>query len=122
MATPHVAGAVSFLRTYAPQASSTEIINALYNGADTLAPNSGSQEIKGNRKLNLYSSLKLLDNTPPTASEPVIDTGTYCATQLITYLFTGTDDIELHNEAYSFDGGATRQTGNVLYTGNVLFT
>jgi hypothetical protein len=64
MATPMVVGAFSLLRNYRPDLSATEIKNAMYNGASVLPSLAG--KIAGNRRLNLYSSLKLLDNVPPT--------------------------------------------------------
>jgi subtilisin family serine protease len=69
MATPHIAGAVSLLWTYRPDLSATEIKQALFSGADTLTKNTESRHINGDKKLNLYSSLKLLDNVAPTISE-----------------------------------------------------
>jgi subtilisin family serine protease len=123
MATPHVVGAVSLLWTYRPDLTALEIKQALYNGADTLIANTSNRHINGDKKLNLYQSLKLLDNTPPTLSEaPLVDVSNYCDTQLITYVFTGTDDIELASTPYSFDNGNTRQSENILITGTELST
>jgi subtilisin family serine protease len=66
MATPHVVGAFSLLWNYRPDLSATQIKEALYSGATYLTSLDG--KIAGNKKLNLYSSIKLLDITPPTIS------------------------------------------------------
>jgi subtilisin family serine protease len=109
MATPHIAGAVSLLWTYNPQASATGILQALYSGADTLAENGNNWHIKEDRKLNVYNSLKLLDNKAPIITETGAITTDYCMQGNITYSITGSDDIQLHStEPYSFDGGQTR--------------
>jgi subtilisin family serine protease len=120
MATPHVVGAFSLLWNYRPDLTALDIKQALFSGAEKL---SSGKSIKGEKRLNLFSSLKLLDNTPPTLLEtPLIDTDNYCDTQHITYMFTGTDDIQLDSMPYSFDNGATRQMENSLSTGTVLTT
>lgn len=116
MATPYVAGAISFLKTYAPQASSAELISALKLGADTTLQDYQGRTIAGNKKLNVYTSLKLLDTFAPTITVSNTDTSAYCLTREITYTFTGIDDVALAPQAYSFDGGVTRGTGNTYTT------
>ena len=117
MATPHVAGTISLLWTYAPQASDTEVINALYEGADVLAGNVLNRHINGDKKLNVYNSLLLLDTVAPIITASSSTSEGYCLSDSITYTFTGIDDIQLADKAYSFDNGLTRGTGNTYTTG-----
>jgi subtilisin family serine protease len=113
MASPMVAGAISLLRSYRPDLSADTIRQAIYSGADNLLSLSG--KIAEGRRLNLYNSLKLLDNISPTIIATGADSSNFCLTGIISYSFTGIDDIQLAENAYSFDNGLTR-TGNNTYT------
>ncbi|MDR0859607.1 MAG: S8 family serine peptidase [Candidatus Peribacteria bacterium] len=123
MATPHVAGAFSLLWSYRPDLTGGQIKSALLNGADTNLQPYSSRTIKGNKKLNLYRSLQLLDTIAPTLTGTV-NTGEYCSTETLTYTFTGSDDLALAEEGirYSFDGGTTRTGATTLITGTTSLT
>ena len=108
MSTPHVAGAFSLLRNYRPDLSAQQIKAKLYEGSEIVSH--PSRSIENNKRLNIFNTLKLLDNKPPTFTEINIDTSEYCLHDTITYSITGKDDIELAAQAYSFDNKNSRQT------------
>lgn len=122
MATPHVVGAFSLLRNYRPELSALEIKQAIFSGADTVTPFAEGGDIAGNKKLNLYKALQLLDTIPPTITSTGIDTSNFCEDGTFTYTFSGEDDLQLTGKAYSFDGGEIRTEINSYTTGAYSIT
>jgi subtilisin family serine protease len=101
MATPHVVGAFSLLWNYRPDLTAQQIKDKIYEGSEKVTNYYGP--IENNKRLNLFNTLKLIDNKSPIFTEINVDTSIYCLNNTITYHLTGIDDIALTGNAYSFD-------------------
>lgn len=90
MSTPYVAGALSVLMSFRSDLWVSDLIFALSNWADQITWL--TVYIKDWKRLNLYESIKLIDNVWPVITGS-INTSEYCLNNIITYTFTGTDEI-----------------------------
>lgn len=114
MATPMVAGGISLLASYRPDLALDAIVDKLYEGADQL---SGLEfKVQSGRKMNLFESFKLLDNFAPSFTGWV-DTSDRCLSGLLSYYFSGYDDLWESDSPYSRDGGLTWAGADSYLTG-----